>query len=106
MDIRDNPEKHRYEAVLADGSIAVSEYKLSPGKIILTHTEVPPEHEGEGIASALTDRYRCAKALTIHNVFPLSERAGLDGRRRAEGDDRSRARRRRARRRIREARLN
>ena len=53
MDIRDNPEKHRYEAVLADGSIAVSEYKLSPGKIILTHTEVPPEHEGEGIASAL-----------------------------------------------------
>jgi hypothetical protein len=53
MDIRDNPEKHRFEALLADGSIAVSEYKLSAGKIIFTHTEVPPEHEGEGIASAL-----------------------------------------------------
>ena len=33
--------------------IAVAEYRLCPGKIIFTHTEVPREHEGERIASAL-----------------------------------------------------
>ena len=53
MDIRDDPEKQRFEALLADGAVAVAEYRLCPGKIIFTHTEVPPEHEGEGIASAL-----------------------------------------------------
>ena len=51
--IRDNPERHRFEADLGDGSIAVADYVLRPGKILFTHTEVPPEHEGKGIGSAL-----------------------------------------------------
>jgi predicted GNAT family acetyltransferase len=52
-EIRDNPTRHRFEADLGDGSFAVAEYKLAPGKIVFTHTEVPPEHEGKGIGSAL-----------------------------------------------------
>jgi predicted GNAT family acetyltransferase len=51
--IRDNPEKHRFEADLGDGSLALAEYNLLRGKIVFTHTEVPPAHEGEGIGSAL-----------------------------------------------------
>jgi predicted GNAT family acetyltransferase len=51
--IRDNPERHRFEADLGDGSVAVAEYTLPAGKIMFTHTEVPPAHEGEGIGSAL-----------------------------------------------------
>lgn len=51
--IRDNVEKHRFELDLDDGSTAVAEYNLHPGKIIFTHTEVPPAHEGQGIGSAL-----------------------------------------------------
>lgn len=51
--IVDNPEKHRFEADLGDGSVAIAEYKLVPGKIVLIHTEVPPAHEGQGIGSAL-----------------------------------------------------
>lgn len=51
--IRDNPERHRFEADLGDGSFAIAEYTLSPGKITFTHTEVPPEHEGKGIGSEL-----------------------------------------------------
>ena len=51
--IRDNPERHRFEADLGDGSIAIADYVLRPGKILFTHTEVPPEHEGKGIGSAL-----------------------------------------------------
>lgn len=51
--IRDNPERHRFEADLGDGSLAIADYILRPGKILFTHTEVPPEHEGKGIGSAL-----------------------------------------------------
>jgi predicted GNAT family acetyltransferase len=51
--IRDNPERHRFEAELGDGSFAIAEYTLPKGKIMFTHTEVPPAHEGQGIGSAL-----------------------------------------------------
>jgi hypothetical protein len=51
--IRDNVEKDRFELDLGDGSFAIAEYRLADGKIIFTHTEVPPEHEGKGIGSAL-----------------------------------------------------
>jgi len=51
--IRDNIEKHRFEADLGDGSVAIAEYNLLHGKIVFTHTEVPPAHEGQGIGSAL-----------------------------------------------------
>lgn len=53
FEIRDNPERHRFEADLGDGSFALAEYALSAGKIMFTHTEVPPAHEGKGIGSAL-----------------------------------------------------
>jgi predicted GNAT family acetyltransferase len=51
--IRDNAEKHRFEADLGDGSLAIADYNLRPGRIVFTHTEVPPVHEGQGIGSAL-----------------------------------------------------
>ena len=51
--IVDNPAKYRFEADLGDGSFAIAEYKLLPGKIVFIHTKVPPAHEGQGIGSAL-----------------------------------------------------
>jgi predicted GNAT family acetyltransferase len=51
--IRDNIEKSRFEADLGDGSFGIAEYRLSHGRIVFTHTEVPPAHEGQGIGSAL-----------------------------------------------------
>ena len=51
--IRDNAEKHRFEADLGDGSLAIAEYNLLHGKIVFTHTKVPAAHEGQGIGSAL-----------------------------------------------------
>ena len=51
--IRNNAEKHRFEIDLGDGSLAVAEYNLLDGKIMVTHTEVPSAHEGQGIGSAL-----------------------------------------------------
>ena len=51
--IRDNPDKHRFEIDLGDGSFAIAEYTLPAGKIMFTHTEVPPAHEGQGIGTVL-----------------------------------------------------
>jgi predicted GNAT family acetyltransferase len=51
--IRDNPDGNRFEADLGDGSVAIAVYLIEPRKIIFTHTEVPPQHEGKGIGSAL-----------------------------------------------------
>jgi uncharacterized protein len=51
--IRDNSEQNRFEADLGDGTFAIAEYELLPDAIVFTHTEVPPQHEGGGIGSAL-----------------------------------------------------
>jgi predicted GNAT family acetyltransferase len=59
--VRDNPERHRFEADLGDGSVAFAEYTLPTGKIMFTHTEVPAAHEGQGIGSALI-RFALASA--------------------------------------------
>lgn len=59
--VRDNPAMHRFEIDLDDGSVAIAEYNLLAGKIVFTHTEVPPAHEGKGIGSALI-RFALASA--------------------------------------------
>lgn len=51
--VRDNPDRHRFEIDLGDGSVAIAEYTLPAGKIMFTHTEVPEGHEGKGFGSAL-----------------------------------------------------
>lgn len=51
--IHDNSARRRFEADLGDGTMAIAQYKLLPGKIVFIHTEVPADHEGQGIGSAL-----------------------------------------------------
>ena len=43
---------HRYETVV-DGHLSVCEYELAEGRMIFTHTVVPPELRGRGIAEKL-----------------------------------------------------
>jgi predicted GNAT family acetyltransferase len=50
--VRNNTELHRFE-LDADGHMAVAYYRLSPGVITFTHTEVPNELSGRGVGSAL-----------------------------------------------------
>ena len=47
-----NHEKHRFEATV-EGRMAVAEYNLIKDGVVFTHTEVPRELEGRGIATAL-----------------------------------------------------
>ena len=51
-EVVDNPEKHRFELTV-DGAVAVAEYRVENGRIVLTHTKVPPELSGRGIGSKL-----------------------------------------------------
>ena len=51
--ITDATERQRYEAHL-DGELAgVLEYVIKRGRLALVHTAVLPDHEGQGIGSAL-----------------------------------------------------
>jgi predicted GNAT family acetyltransferase len=50
--IHDNREAGRYEAEV-EGQLAFAEYMLTGNNITFTHTEVPEELEGHGIASQL-----------------------------------------------------
>jgi len=50
--VRNNPPLSRYELDV-DGHVASAYYKLEPGVITFTHTEVPQELSGRGIGTQL-----------------------------------------------------
>jgi predicted GNAT family acetyltransferase len=50
--LRDNPELSRFE-MDDDGILAVANYRLVGNTITFTHTEVPPQARGQGLASRL-----------------------------------------------------
>ena len=51
--VRDNPSQNRYEIHLDDQLAGFSEYKLNPGRIAFTHTQVDPAFSGRGLARQL-----------------------------------------------------
>lgn len=51
-EIRDNPARSRFE-MDAGEDIAVVNYRLVPGIITLSHTEVPEDLEGQGYGSTI-----------------------------------------------------
>ena len=46
------PERNRFEAEV-DGLLSVADYRISDKVMHMTHTEVPPQQHGRGIAAAL-----------------------------------------------------
>ncbi len=52
--VADAPERDRFEARLEDGTPAgMVIYTMRDDAIVFTHTEVPEEYEGQGIASQI-----------------------------------------------------
>ena len=70
-DIRDNPASHRFELDVGGKLAAYAEYNTLKQGLLFTHTEVLPEHEGQGLGSqlarfALEDvRRRGLKAIPV-----------------------------------------
>ena len=50
--VRHNPAASRFEAEI-DGHLAVADYVQAGDRMIFTHTFVPPELRGRGVAEAL-----------------------------------------------------
>lgn len=76
MDVRNNEARNRYELEV-DGALAIAEYRLRPGRITFTHTEVPDALEGRGIGSKLVraalDDAR-ARGLKVVPLCPFVKR--------------------------------
>ena len=53
LEVRDNPAEHRFELPITGDAMATAYYRLDDGRVVLTHTEVPFEFSGQGIASRL-----------------------------------------------------
>ena len=53
LQIDDNPEEHRYEALLDGKLVGFIQYRLHDGRMTMVHTEVEPAYEGQGVGSEL-----------------------------------------------------
>jgi predicted GNAT family acetyltransferase len=72
-EVQDNPAKNRFE-IIVDEYTALAAYRLKPGVITFTHTEVPKELGGRGIGSQLAkgalDQVR-ARGLKVVPLCPF-----------------------------------
>ena len=50
----DNQTQNRFEMPVGD-ALAVAYYQLDGDRVVLTHTEVPPELAGKGVGSKLAE---------------------------------------------------
>ncbi len=64
-----NAAAHRYEAVV-DGHLSICEYEQAEGKMVFTHTVVPPELRGRGIAEKLVRAALADARAAARKVVP------------------------------------
>jgi predicted GNAT family acetyltransferase len=50
--VRNNAAASQFEIEI-DGKLAVTRYRMKPGRMVVIHTEVPPELEGHGVGNTL-----------------------------------------------------
>lgn len=52
IEVRHNTAESRFEATV-NGQLSVADYQIRGGEMVMTHTFVPPELRGRGIAEKL-----------------------------------------------------
>lgn len=67
--VQHNPGAGRYEAVV-DGHLSVCEYQLNGEQMVFTHTRVPPELRGRGIAELLVREAMAGARAAGRRVVP------------------------------------
>ncbi len=73
-DVRDNPEKDRFDVLVDGRRVGYLRYRRFPDRIDLIHTEILPQHEGKGyggvlIAAALASAREEGLAVIPHCPF-------------------------------------
>jgi uncharacterized protein len=70
----DDPQQSRFEIWAGEVMAGFSGYRLAPGKIVFTHTEIGPAFEGKGLggtlATAALDAAR-ERSLGIEPLCPF-----------------------------------
>lgn len=67
MQVSHNEKRSRFETSV-DGKLAVADYEMEDGTMIFTHTEVPSELSGQGIAQKIVQSgldYARANSLRV-----------------------------------------
>lgn len=72
FNVQHEPERSHYTATV-DGALAVADYRREGNVIAFTHTAVPPEIEGRGVASALARRALDDARAAGERVIPACE---------------------------------
>ena len=74
MEVVDRPEAERYELLVGGSAAGAIAYRSRPGRVVMLHTEVDPQHEGEGLGSRLVagalDDVR-ARGLSVTPLCPF-----------------------------------
>ena len=84
--VRNNVEASRFEATV-DGHLCVCDYRRRGDVLLLTHTEVPPELAGRGIAAALVAQALAWARAQGLKVRPLCSYVAVYMRRHGETQD-------------------
>lgn len=66
----DNVDQHQLQLPV-EGHLAIIVYARATGRIALIHTEVPPELEGRGVATAIIEKALRFAELNELKVIPL-----------------------------------
>ena len=72
VNVKHEPDRSRYSATV-DGAVAVADYHRQGNVIAFTHTEVPRQIEGRGVASALARRALDDARAAGNQVIPACE---------------------------------
>ena len=81
--VRHNAAESRFEVVV-ESFLAVADYELTAGTMVMTHTFVPPELRGRGIAEKLVRAALDWAAAERHRVVPACSYAATFVQRHAE----------------------
>ena len=70
----DNPDRRRYEAYVGEELAGIVTYRTRPGVVVLVHTEIYDQFEGQGVGSRLVAAVLGdlrARGLKIEPVCPF-----------------------------------
>lgn len=71
-EVRREPENSRYALLLDGDTIGFADYEVQRDVILFTHTEVDPEHQGQGLAAQLIhDALEDVRSTTDYRLVPL-----------------------------------
>jgi hypothetical protein len=52
--VTDVPERSRFEITVDGELVGFADYRLRPGRVVITHSEIDDAHQGRGLAARLT----------------------------------------------------